>query len=235
MKCTCDILCVNVSLSFDQSWSLTLPSNTTKLSLPSGKWIKRNSLFYLLSIFFQCHINSHTGVRPFHCSTCQKSFRYSSTLKNHIRLHSEKPYKCQLCNEVFLRHDTLVRHEFRHTGAKPFECDICKATFAFKDYLKCHMRKHLGNKAVSCPTCGRECCDYNSLRRHLATHTGMKNMLLIWTSKLQNFHQTHKTRLVPLSSSSKLLTTFLYTCIGYNSCSLASHITGSLSIALSYF
>lgn len=128
---------------------------------------------FICSLFFQCHINSHTGVRPFHCSTCQKSFRYSSTLKNHIRLHSEKPYKCHLCNEVFLRHDTLVRHEFRHTGAKPFECDICKATFSFKDYLKCHMRKHLGNKAVSCPTCGRECCDYNSLRRHLATHTGM--------------------------------------------------------------
>lgn len=61
----------------------------------------------------------------------------------------------------------------------------------------------------------------------------LNNMFRFWTSKLQNFHQTHKTRLVPLSSSSKLLTTFLY--IGYNSRSLASPITGSLSIALSYF
>lgn len=47
MKCTCDILCVNISLSFDQSWSLTLPSNTAKLSLPSGDWIRRNSLCFI--------------------------------------------------------------------------------------------------------------------------------------------------------------------------------------------
>ena len=140
-------------------------------SLPLPPWNPplTNIIFFLS----QRHIEFHTGVRPFHCSTCGKSYRQAKTLKTHIRLHSEKPYRCPLCNKVFLHYSTLIQHEFCNTcEEKPFECDICKATFAFEIYLDYHMCKHLGTKAVTCPKCEKQCYDSSSLRQHLATHSG---------------------------------------------------------------
>lgn len=106
----------------------------------------------------------------------------------------------------------------------------CASTWVIKQWVVQHVEE---NAAIITVWDGTwqpiQVCVLNTCSRRcsLIGTVPLNNINIIWTSKLQNFHQTHKTRLVPLSSSFKLLTTFLY--IGYNSCSLASHITGSLS------
>ena len=130
--------------------------------------------------FLQNHIDGHTGVRPYHCPTCERSYRHKATLTEHLQSHSEEnSYKCKLCNKVFQRYGTLKRHEFLHTGKKPFKCPKCEATFAFKDYLAVHMRKHVGVKRKTCPQCGKGLSDHNSLRRHtIAIHSESGTLFL---------------------------------------------------------
>ncbi|KFM12739.1 PR domain zinc finger protein 12, partial [Pygoscelis adeliae] len=41
------------------------------------------------------HMRIHTLDKPFVCRFCNRRFSQSSTLRNHVRLHTgERPYKC---------------------------------------------------------------------------------------------------------------------------------------------
>ncbi|XP_046407654.1 zinc finger protein 599-like [Ischnura elegans] len=59
---------------------------------------------------------SSARERPFTCSVCNKCFTKSSTLNNHMRVHTgEKNYSCGVCNKSFSLRGTLTRHKRTHT------------------------------------------------------------------------------------------------------------------------
>jgi uncharacterized Zn-finger protein len=64
------------------------------------------------------HINSmHLGIKNFICSLCQKSFVSKQTLLEHEFLHTgEKPYKCSYpnCGELFRQSSQLSLHKKSH-------------------------------------------------------------------------------------------------------------------------
>lgn len=70
------------------------------------------------------------GDNSYSCDACDKSFRRSSHLREHKRIHSgEKPYKCDICSKTLTESSHLITHMRTHTGENPYSCNVCEKSF----------------------------------------------------------------------------------------------------------
>ncbi|XP_055605800.1 endothelial zinc finger protein induced by tumor necrosis factor alpha-like, partial [Uranotaenia lowii] len=54
----------------------------------------------------------HTGLRPYACTYCDRTFTQSNDLTLHVRRHTgEKPYVCGTCGERFIQGTSLKAHQ----------------------------------------------------------------------------------------------------------------------------
>ncbi|KAL2911837.1 hypothetical protein HK105_208687 [Polyrhizophydium stewartii] len=118
------------------------------------------------------HVQTHTGDKPYQCTTCLQRFSEQSVMTQHQRLHTgEKPFVCpdascqkqfalpsaltvhpfeckaEGCNKRFSDSSNLTKHVRVHTGEKPFRCpiELCSKTFARPDQASRHTRVHRGS------------------------------------------------------------------------------------------
>ena len=121
------------------------------------------------------HERTHAGVKPFTCGTCGKSFLYASKLECHEMTHTGvKPFTCGTCGKSFIYASRLESHERTHTGVRPFTCGTCGKSFTISCNLKQHERTHAGVKPFTCDTCGKSFTQLSHIKRHERTHNAVK-------------------------------------------------------------
>ncbi|CAK1554487.1 unnamed protein product [Leptosia nina] len=64
-------------------------------------------------------------------------------LDRHEKIHSGiKPYQCEICSKSFTQKNNMLMHYKTHVGDKPHECMVCGKRFITKSKLTLHSRKH---------------------------------------------------------------------------------------------
>ena len=119
------------------------------------------------------HIKVHSGVKPYKCLGCAKSFSTKGNLKTHSITHTEKKTlkknikSCGQCNKTFKCNSHLIIHIRVHSGEKPYKCLKCAKSFSYKGTLVAHKSVHTGEKPYQC----QECEKSFRLKGTLESHT----------------------------------------------------------------
>ncbi|XP_073831434.1 uncharacterized protein [Musca autumnalis] len=150
------------------------------------------------------HVNRHNGNMNFVCIICEREFRYTATLREHMRTHTDnrmeylcphcgkkcksasslsqhvnihlnlKKYECPLCPKRFNNSTNRSRHMIRHRDERPFVCDMCGSSFKRANSLQMHKKTHTGEKPFKCEKCDKSFTAIGHMRSHMLTHTGEK-------------------------------------------------------------
>ncbi|XP_053379290.1 RE1-silencing transcription factor A-like [Mercenaria mercenaria] len=125
----------------------------------------------------------HEGKYPYSCEICNKPFDRSSSLRDHMFVHTEnRPFECKVCEKRFKMKGNLRKHirdvHTEHKGPKlQFQCEYCSKIFPTKERLTSHFIVHDTEKHFACNVCGKKFNRKNNLKEHVVIHSTEKNFV----------------------------------------------------------
>lgn len=144
------------------------------------------------------------------CDVCKISFKSSSALKRHSRIHTgEKPHVCTMfdCGDSFVQYGQLKAHMKSHFPKQiqiGYICNRCGIKFVHPSGLSRHKRKVHSN--LTCNVCGQTFISQTSLKTHSKIHFGEKfykcdvcNQSFSHASTLESHAKSHemKFKIIP--------------------------------------
>ncbi|XP_039444620.1 transcription factor grauzone-like [Culex pipiens pallens] len=124
------------------------------------------------------HCLKHLNPDHFKCELCDKTFTDSDGLQSHRWfIHtpvSERPFKCDVCGDAYVKEYLLKAHMDRHLDKerKTHTCDSCGVTYTTLPQLKAHQQNvHGAMSDWVCDVCAKGFAHRALLERHRLTHT----------------------------------------------------------------
>lgn len=126
--------------------------------------------------------NNNTGVTSgdkHTCEYCNKQLSSQRGLHEHLRLHTGKPFVCDICDKSYITKGHYTRHKEIHGPSRTktnkintnkFKCEICYKQFRRKHSYSEHQFIHTGEKPFVCEICNTSYSRRGSLNRHRKTH-----------------------------------------------------------------
>lgn len=120
-------------------------------------------------------VHGKGGARQFKkfefcCPICDKQFRQSTSLMNHLRIHNEvRDYHCSYCKASFRKPHYLRLHvDGVHLNKRPNKCDQCDAAYLMSNDLRRHkLQKHSTLRPFQCYYCQKTFAMASSLKVHI--------------------------------------------------------------------
>ncbi|XP_064459626.1 zinc finger protein 43-like [Ornithodoros turicata] len=106
----------------------------------------------------KAHKIMHTGIMPFQCTTCSKSFVVQDELTRHMALSHSRgrgTHPCTQCKRVFVAKQRFDYHMQLHEMGGGFSCPDCGYLYESRSYLEHHMQSHSAVESFACNLCSR--------------------------------------------------------------------------------
>ena len=105
------------------------------------------------------------------CNVCSKNFTTAHYLRSHMLMHTNKRFKCDLCDYSDLRKSKVVEHTRLKHPTKQYKCKFFPKVF--KSYLELndHLTEHVKRK---CNFCELEFFDREKFRFHMTKEHSLR-------------------------------------------------------------
>ena len=124
--------------------------------------------------------------------------------------------QCDICQRVFRRSSHLSEHMRMHMGERPFNCRLCQQTFTRRGHLGTHLRKNNANKQLECPRCPQNFSVCSQLKEHMKddhveyfdsiSFRYMNNRVGSLSEKSQKSGSTYNSQMTSVGNTSSAIT-----------------------------
>ena len=98
---------------------------------------------------------------------CNASFRFAGLLREHSRIHKNKPFRCSLCPYTNCKFRHMVDHSNMHLKVFTYKCADCEKSFARSSDITVHRLIHHSEIKYYCKICNESIKNKKLISRHV--------------------------------------------------------------------